>query len=196
MSATQQISNTIDHAELMRQWEAIERETGIKHEIRNGEFFAMAGGSFKHNALSARANRLLGNLLDHKPCIILSSDQAVQLNDEAYCYPDVSVVCQKPNLDGNTLLNPTLLVEILSPSTSNYDQSEKKNAYLQLPSLQEYLLIAQDRIWIAHYSRRTEFMWNYRVYEDTSELIPLPSLDISLLVAEIYADWELYEDAA
>jgi Uma2 family endonuclease len=172
----------------LEEWFTLEEKTGEKYEYRCGELVDMAETSYEHNALTARATALIHAELRGKPCRVLSSNQRLRLNEGSYSYSDVSVVCGKPEFlgQGAILLNPRLVIEVLSASTSGYDQGAKKDAYLQLPSLQEYVLIAQDRVWVAHYVRQTENLWQYRVYQHSEEHIELPSLECSISMDDLY----------
>jgi Uma2 family endonuclease len=107
-----------------------------------------------------------------------------------YTYPDVIVACEEPQFEDaevDTLLNPTLIVEVLSPSTEDYDRGTKFEHYRTLPSLQEYLLISQDKIHIVHYTRQADATWVLSETNRQEDLIHLPSIACDLSVAEIYA---------
>src|SRR5262245_43115669 len=120
----------------------MERASEEKHEYLNGEIYLMAGGTGNHNAISVNTSGSLVVQLRKTPCIIYSSDQRVQVTDTGlYTYADITVVCEPPLWRDNrndTLLNPTLLVEVLSPSTENYDRTKKFRHYRTLDSLKEY----------------------------------------------------------
>lgn len=141
-----------------------ERAQSTKHEFFHGEVFAMAGGSPRHNALSVRVSRVLGNALDGHGCVVLSSDQRVGMTDGAhYVYPDVSVVCGALDLQKNdVLMNPTALVEVLSSTTEQYDRGLKWEGYQRLGSLQDYVLVSQAEARIEQFRRGPDGSWIYR----------------------------------
>ena len=168
---------------------AYERDSGLKHEYDGGEILAMAGGSRRHNALALRvgaaldATRLAG-------CVAFQSDQKVRiLATGRATYPDVSVVCGK--IEGDpadpqdaTITNPTLLVEVLSPSTEQEDRGTKWRHYQLLPSLQEYVLVSQDAARVERYRRLPGGTWEYSdVRAGTVELTTGAVLDLEKLYA-------------
>ncbi len=162
-----------------------ERLSDTKHEFYNGEIFAMSGASFAHNLITSNLLRELGNKLKNRRCWVLPSDQRVQLHD-GYVYPDVSVVCGKPEFyDQDNLTNPIVIIEVLSPSTADYDGSGKFARYRQLSSLQEYILVAQDRAHVLHYVKQAERQWTLYEYFDTEEF-DLPRLECRLSLTEVY----------
>ena len=127
-----------------------ERKATTKHEYVNGQMFAMSGASFAHNFITANtANQLYNQLIDSE-CQVVTNDMRVKaIETESYFYPDIVVVCGEPRAEDDTfdtLLNPTLIVEVLSPSTAAYDRGEKFAHYQQIVSLQAYILISQDKI--------------------------------------------------
>ncbi len=163
-----------------------ERLSDTKHEFYNGDIFAMSGASFAHNSIVANLVAGLHSKFKNRPCRVLPSDQRVQLRD-GYVYPDVSVVCGKPEFyDKDNLLNPVVIIEVLSPSTADYDGSGKFARYRQLSSLQEYILVAQDRTHVIHYVKQAEHHWTLYEYLDSGEF-ELPALACSLDLADIYA---------
>lgn len=146
---------------------AWEREQGERHHYLRGEVFAMAGGSPRHNALCLRVGGKLDAAFEGGPCHALSSDQRVAIREgEHYVYPDVTVVCG-PRLFAagtkDTLINPTVVVEVLSKSTEAYDRGAKWDDYRQLPSVTDYLLVSQSSPRIEHYQRADGGEWHYRV---------------------------------
>jgi Uma2 family endonuclease len=148
---------------------AWEREQPEKHEYHLGEVFAMAGGSPRHNFLCGRMISRLEAALEDKGCIVLTSDQKISAKSgERYVYPDVVAVCggfrAEPGTTG-VLTNPTVIVEVLSPSTEAYDRGEKWEAYQRLPSLTDYLLVAQTTARVGHYQRAGGGSWTYRLVE-------------------------------
>lgn len=166
---------------------AQERLSDTKHEYMNGEIFAMTGASFAHNLICMNLGASLHHQVKKRPCHVLPSDQRVQLQD-GYVYPDVTVVCGKPEFfDKDNLTNPTVIIEVLSPSTADYDGSGKFARYRQLASIQEYLLIAQDKAHVMHYVRQDASHWLLAEYLEKSADFELPSIQCRLALAEIYA---------
>lgn len=173
---------------ILAELEVLEAQTGEKQEYLDGRFQMMAGGSFAHNALTMQIGALLHRKLQKKGCTLLSSDQRVWIQDHQYVYPDVTVVCGKPVfVDGtNILKNPAMIVEVLSSSTEKNDSGAKRLAYFQIPTLQEYLLVAQNEVRVEHFSRQTEKLWHYRLFTSPKEGIHLPSLGAELSVGEVF----------
>jgi len=147
---------------------AWEREQEIKHEFFHGEVFAMSGGSYRHNALGARISASLQGALRGSRCFVLTSDQRVSLwNQERYVYPDGTVVCGAVESQAGTddvLLNPAILVEVLSKSTESYDRGLKWEGYQRIASLTDYLLVSQAKIQVEHFRRREGNHWDYYTY--------------------------------
>jgi Uma2 family endonuclease len=168
----------------------IERAAEYKSEYFAGEIFAMAGGSPSHNLIASNVIRELGTQLKRRPCKVYSSDQRVKVAATGlYTYPDVMVVCGKEQFDDeikDTLLNPTLLVEVLSESTEAYNRGKKFEHYRRIPSFREYLLIAQDRCRVEQYVKQDDGRWLFSEVSDRQSVIKLPSLNCELAVAEIY----------
>jgi len=162
-----------------------ERLSDTKHEYCNGEIFAMSGASAAHNLITGNLIRELGNQVRKRPCRVYPSDMRVQLAD-GYVYPDVTVVCGKPAFyDQDNLYNPQVIIEVLSPSTADYDASGKFARYRQLDSLQEYLLVAQDRAHVLHYVKQAQNRWLLSEYQNTDEF-ELPSIECRLSLVEVY----------
>ena len=141
---------------------AWEREQPTKHEFFHGEVFAMAGGSPRHNALCARIIALAVGALPR--CTVLTSDQRVTMvSGGRYSYPDVSVVCGELQIEsGDVLTNPTVLVEVLSSTTEQYDRGLKWEGYQQIASLTDYVLVSQAEPRVEHYRRSADGTWIYR----------------------------------
>lgn len=169
---------------------ALERSSDEKHEFIDGEVYAMSGASLKHNRIVGSTYASLFNQLVNKPCEPLPSDMLVKINQRNYTYPDISVVCGKAQLEPDapldTLLNPTLIVEVLSPSTEKYDRGKKFDLYRTLPSLQEYLLIAQDEYRIERYLRQSDGNWVFTAGVGIDASIELPSISAALKLVDVY----------
>src|SRR5262249_42574691 len=170
---------------------AYERDSGMKHEYDDGEIIAMAGGSRRHNALASRISAALEN--GRKPgCVAFQSDQRVRiLATSRATYPDVSMVCgpiegDPADPNGATITNPTLIIEVLSPTTEQKDRGDKWQDYQLLPSLQEYVLVSQSQPRVEHYRRLATGGWEYHdVTEGVVQLVSGAVLDLARLYAEL-----------
>ena len=170
----------------------------IRHEYINGELIAMSGASRAHNLITGNIFGELRTLLRGSRCETYMGDMRVSTPTTAsYFYPDVTVVCEEPRFEDDvfdTLLNPIILVEVLSPSTEVYDRREKFAHYRQLPSLQEYVLVAQDQVRVEHYCRQekqettpvTRKDWIFTDFQELEESLPLTSIQCELPLQEIY----------
>jgi len=171
----------------------IEEDSGTKHEFAAGQVFAMSGGTPEHAGVTANITRLLGNALEGKPCRVFSPDLRVRVKATGLgTYADVTVVCGQIELDpedpkGHTALNPKLLVEVLSPSTEDYDRGDKLGNYKLVPSLAEVVLVAHDRHEVEVVRREEDGSWSRHIARE-GEAVKLSSLDCELLVSEIYRD--------
>ena len=169
---------------------AFERESVVKHEYVAGALLAMAGASRRHSLIQSAMITSLNNRLTARPCDVHPSDMRVKVSSVGiYLYPDITVVCGTSELEDtvqDTLLNPTVIIEILSPSTANYDRGLKFHRYQLIPSLRDYLLIAQDRPLVEHYAREDDGRWSPSTYADMDGTIPLPNIACSFPLAEIY----------
>jgi len=140
---------------------AWERQQEQKHEYFEGEVYAMVGGSVRHNRLAFQVAVALDSALRGR-CLVLGSDQRVRSRERRYVYPDVSVVCGAPEVEhGDVLVNPTIIVEILSSTTEQYDRGLKWDSYQSLPSLTDYVLVSQDRAHLEHFGRAPDGRWIY-----------------------------------
>ena len=168
---------------------AREREAETKSEYYDGETFAMAGGSEEHSLIVVNMCTALLLQLADRPCKVYNSDMRVRVEEDGpYAYPDVSVVCGEAEFadeERDNLLNPTVIVEVLSPSTEAYDRGDKFAHYRRLETLREYVLIAQDQLRIEHY-RREGAGWVLTEISDPNGTLNLPSIDCHVAVSAIY----------
>ena len=170
----------------------VEETSAIKHEFLDGVVYAMAGGSPDHAAIAGNLIRLLSVALDGKRCRVFTSDLRVRASKTGLVtYSDVSVICDRVELDpedtkGHTALNPTLLVEVLSPSTEDYDRGEKLSHYKRIDSLREVMFVAHDEqrvdLW-----RRTGGHWTQLTFRAADSVL-LESVSCAIPLAEIYRD--------
>ena len=173
---------------------ALERASEFKHEFFDGELFRMSGDTIEHSQIAGNVIRALGNSLADSPCRVLTSDMRIKLPTGLYTYPDVLVVCDQPQYEDDhtdVLLNPLVVVEVLSPTTEAYDRGKKFRHYQTCPSLREYVLIAQDRAAVDHYLRQpASGQWLLTTFESLAATMSLPSIGIGLPLHEIYAKVE------
>ncbi len=168
---------------------SIERNSDYKSEYVSGKIYAMAGASTEHNLITANVIGEFYNQLKRRPCRTYPSDMRVKVTSAVYTYPDVTVVCGEPQyLDerGDVLLNPTVIVEVLSPSTANYDRGEKAEYYRRIESLTDYIVVAQDRRWFEHYARQGDGQWLFLEARTLDDAIVLASIGCTLRMADIY----------
>jgi Uma2 family endonuclease len=169
---------------------AIERKAEYKSEYVDGVMYAMSGASLRHNTIVANVITESGQQLRGRPCRALPSDIKVRMPDSRkFFYPDVTVLCGEPQFHDDRediILNPILIVEVLSESTAAFDRGEKFQAYQQLASLQEYILISQDKNFIQHYVRQTPESWTYTAAFGMDSTLNLPSIECTLSLKAIY----------
>ena len=172
------------------QYLALERKAPFKSEYDDGFIHAMAGSSREHNLIAGNIFRRVGLQLEDRPCESYMSDMRVRVGpSDRYTYPDVVVVCGTPRFEDDetdTLLNPTVLVEVLSPSTESYDRGRKFAGYRRLDSLREYVLVAQDRVCVERFTRQGE-EWLLTEFSRPEDVLQLTSIDCAVPLREIYA---------
>ena len=188
-NAAQQILVTED------EYLAHELRSEAKHELINGVIVAMAGASREHNAIAGNVVGVLRALLKARRCLVFTSDQRVHVEATGlYTYPDVSVACDGLRFHAknrDTLLNPCVLVEVLSDSTEAYDRGAKFAHYRTIPSLLEYVLVSQHEHKIEHYRRLDTGQWVLTVHEGDDAAAELPALGCALPLAEVYDKLDL-----
>ena len=167
----------------------IERKAVTKNEYLNGQIVAMSGASNAHNIITMNtANQLYNQLVD-RDCLVYASDMRVGVHSPvSYFYPDVTVVCGEPRFEDDvfdTLLNPTVVIEVLSPSTAAYDRREKFTRYQQIASLKEYILISQSQMYVEHHLRQ-ESQWRATEFQKFEDVVPVTSIKCELLLGHIY----------
>ena len=176
---------------------AWERKSDTKHEYLRGELIAMSGASYQHTIITMNISGELYIQLKGTACTVHTNDMRVRTSPEtSYFYPDVVVVCDKPRFEDNTfdtLLNPIVLVEVLSPSTQVYDRGEKFKHYQQLTSLREYILVSQDEVGVERY-RRQGTEWQPTEFRSLEDVLSLTSIDCELSLDDIYRRVEFREN--
>jgi Uma2 family endonuclease len=169
---------------------SMDRNSSEKHEFAFGETYAMGGASARHVEIVGNIARELGNHLRRRPCRIYSTDLRLCVDaDRRYTYPDVVVVCGQPRFldeELDTLLNPDLIVEVLSEYTRNYDRGDKFQQYRGIPSFREYLLVDQARAHVERYSKQEDGTWSLWETDSLDNVIHLESIAVTLPVSEIY----------
>ena len=169
---------------------AFERASETRHEFLDGRVYAMAGASMSHGDIIQNTSSHLFIKLRGGQCRAITNDLRVRVGATGLnTYPDIVVVCGEPRLTDDhldTLLNPTILFEVLSPSTEAYDRTTKWEHYQLLESLQEYVLIKQNTPRVEHYTRQNDGSWRYVATTGLEAAVTLPSLGCTLTLAEIY----------
>lgn len=167
-----------------------ERKAETRSEYIRGEIFAMAGASIRHGRIISNLTRELGNRLIHSPCEVFSTDLRLAVDPAGmYTYPDVMVICGEPvtiDKHHDTIVNPVVIVEVLSDSTKNYDRGQKFQYYRTLSSLKEYVTVAQDEIHVEHHIRGNAREWILTEFEKLEDVVEFESIDVSLALSEIY----------
>ena len=161
----------------------------VRNEYIQGEIFPMSGASFTHNLIKGNIFVQLHNRLIESSCVVFANEMRVGIpSAQSYFYPDVGVICDEPRFEDNvfdTLLNPIVIVEVLSPSTEGYDRGEKFSRYRQLNSLKEYILVSQDSVNVERFLRKSD-EWSYTFFQEIEQQLPLTSLQCKLPLQEIY----------
>jgi Uma2 family endonuclease len=169
----------------------LERQAEVKSEYFAGEMFAIAGASQRHNLIATNVIRTLGNQLVERNCNVYPSDMRIKiLRINKYTYPDVVVVGGDEQFDdvhNDTLLNPTVIIAILSDSTEAYDRGKKFEHYQALESLREYILIAQDPYRLERYVRQDDRTWTYIEFHSADDVVSLPTIGCTLPLKDVYA---------
>ena len=170
---------------------AFERaQTDAKHEYLDGEITAMSGASLEHNLIAVNVLTALRTQMRGRPCNVFSGDMRVKVSATGlYTYPDISALCGERQLEDDTfdtLLNPSVIIEILSPSTEAYDRGVKFAHYQSIESLQVYALIAQDKRRIEIYRRQESDNWLYSAVEGLDAKVSLDAISCELTAADVY----------
>ena len=176
---------SLSSAEYLR----IERAARYRSEFFRGEMFAMAGGSPKHSRLKTNVLTELNNRLKGKPCAPFDSDLRVRCRTGLYTYPDASVICGELEFDDehkDTVLNPTLIVEVLSKTTEAYDRGKKFDHYRTIPALREYVLVSQDEPMVQRFLRNDDDTWTLTAVSGLERSLMLNSIGVELPLAEVF----------
>ena len=175
----------------------MERASDVKHEYFQGEIFAMAGASNRHITISTNLSGELYNKLQTSPCYPYGSDMRIHIPENTlFTYPDISIICGEINTfdkEKDTALHPTILIEILSKSTRNYDRGGKFKLYRDIPTLKEYMLVDSEHIGVEIFRINEHNHWELEEYKNLKEIVTLPAIGVSLSMEDIYARTMLTE---
>ena len=189
MSAQRQLEYDTTEAQYWK----IEEFSNLKHEFWDGQVYAMAGATPKHNDIAGNVFASLHNQLRGTSCVPRTSEQRVKAAT-LQTYPDIVVACrplQYDSNDANTLIDAAVIVEVLSPSTQSNDRNAKFDAYKMLPSLRHYLLIEQTPFHVEHHFLDDDEIWQSEIFTDSGDSISLSAIECELSASEIYQDTEL-----
>jgi Uma2 family endonuclease len=169
---------------------ALEVESEVRHEYRNGEILVMAGGLPTHNEIAGDLLFLFKAALKQKPYSVFVCDQRLLIpGGSLYTYPDVMVVPRPVELQAgrkDTITNPILIAEVLSDSTKDYDRGDKFISYRSIPTFQEYLLISQDAPHVEHHVKQNEKQWLFTEYDGLEETVKLSSIGVEIALVDLY----------
>jgi len=173
---------------------AFERGSHEKHEYYKGEVFAMSGAGPRHNIIFSNLFISVGNLLKGKPCFPYGSDMRLHIPENTlFTYPDISIYCGTLNddLEDDNAINPTVLIEILSPSTRDYDRGGKFKLYREIPTLKEYVLVDTESILVEVFRINQSGHWELEEYKMVDDVLSFHSLSLSVALKEIYKSTKL-----
>ena len=183
----------LKHRHTLQEYLTLEETSDVKHEFHDGEILAMSGGTYEHSRINAKLVGEIGSALKGSPCFVLESNMRVRIpKPRIRVYPDASVVCGEPAFDPEdkkhtTITNPRAVFEVLSDSTEEYDRGLKFEYYRALESLEYYVLVSQDRPLIEVLRRDPDGTWQSAVASGITAVATLPTLNVSLALADIYA---------
>jgi len=170
---------------------SMERLADIKSEFYQGEIFAMAGASRKHNQITSNLIRILGNQTENNPCSVYSSDMKVKIEAlDKYTYPDIVISCDKEVFEDESedvLLTPLVIIEVLSESTEAYDRGDKFFHYQKIKSLSEYILVSQKNCLWEHYIKQAEGEWIYHEFHQLDNIVNFKTIDCFVSLSDVYS---------
>lgn len=173
-----------------QQYLQLERQAEFRSEYMNGEIIAVAGASRQHNRITLNIGSALTGLLQATPCEPFTTDMRVRISPARYTYPDAVVACGELEFEDtglDTLINPVVIIEVLSPTTETDDRGWKFAHCRRSKTLVDYVLVSQDRPFIEHYTRRDQDLWTLRELDGLSDVLRLPSIGCELPLSQIYA---------
>lgn len=165
-----------------------------KHEFYDGELFAMVGAGRNHNRINVNLTKKLGINFETNPahCEVFSNDMRVKV-ENGYVYPDLVISCGEAEFEDNefdSLTNPVVIIEILSDSTEAFDRGDKFEYYKAIPTLQEYILVSQKKIWVGQFIRKDGGKWEYGSYQGADQVLKMESINYHLPLSELYLNVE------
>ena len=176
----------------------MEKSSPVKHEYYQGEIFAMSGAGLNHNEIFSNVFVEIGNKLKGKPCRPYGSDMRMNIPENTlFTYPDISIYCnglKQSDVDENSFTLPTVIIEILSPSTKNYDRGKKFTLYKDIPSLKEYVMIDSESVSVEAYYLDDRQNWVVNKHELISDRVNLVSMGFGIALTDIY-NHALFNDA-
>ena len=168
----------------------LERKDAGKQEYSNGKVVSSSGSSRRHNLIGSNTTIAIGSRVRGHKCEVYVNDMRVKLAPHNYCYPDVVVVNGEPSFEGkelDILLNPTVIVEIMSRATLNHDKTEKLDRYLAMSSVREIMLVKEEEMRVEHYFKQTQNQWTYKIYGNREDIISIESVNCKISLGEIYS---------
>lgn len=184
-----------NHYYSIEEYLQMENASTEKHEYYKGEVFAMSGAKLKHNIITSNLQASLGQKLKGKACRPFGSDLRVHIEKNTlFTYPDISIICGPVvtrNNDELNTLNPTIIIEVLSPSTKVYDRGTKFMLYRDIPTLQQYIMVDSESIHVESFQVNGNGHWELREYKTATDILKMEPVDISIKLEEIYEDIEI-----
>jgi len=175
---------------------ANEKASPVRHEYVDGQMYAMAGASDRHNRIALNLASRLNDHLNGGPCEVFIADMKVTVDPLVYYYPDVVVTCDPPGSDPYVRTQPHLIIEVVSPSTERIDRHEKLFAYRRVSSVQEYVLVLQDRMQVEVYRRQSEDEWSREIFIQSEEHVHFAAVGFTMSVGDIYRNVRWSDNAA
>lgn len=173
-----------------KQYLEMERASESKHEYFKGEVFAMSGASIQHNVIVKNFNTVVLPFLKGKSCAMFGSDLRIHIPENTlYTYPDFSIICEKPKMideEKDTITNPSVIIEVLSKSTKDYDRGTKFNLYRSIKTLKEYILIDSLSVSVEIFTRQADNTWILAEYKNLSDRFSISTIQLTLFLKDIY----------
>ena len=188
------VYQSLKHFITVEEYLKFEETAETKHEYADGKIIAMAGTSLRHNDVARNITVSMEVQFGDRPCRAYISDIRLRTRGTRFRYPDVMALCGKPEADDSKppcLLNPQVIIEVLSDSTMLIDLNEKLDEYMQVATLTDYLMFAQDKMWARHYAKQDSGDWTVKTYSKPQDALAIKALDITLTLADAYRKVEL-----
>lgn len=171
-------------------YQEMERASSEKHELHHGVIITMTGASLKHNQVVTNLVSEIGQFLKDKSCNVYLNDLRTKVLADTFTYPDVTIVCDEPELlddHFDTLLNPSVIIEVLSPSTEKYDKGTKFFYYMQIPSLKEYIMIGSTGIYVHISRKQNDGSWKFEESKDFETSLYINTIDYTISLKDVYS---------